>query len=78
MTVFGVRPPLLQFANNQRLYYWWFHRLKSVAHGLTAVDLHEAALSFEYTAKITLQLQPWAIPKTLAYVNGHSRRSDHL
>ena len=48
MTVFGMRPPELQFVNNQRLYYWWFHRSKPVAHGLTAVDLHEAALSFDY------------------------------
>ena len=48
MTVFGMRPPELRFVDNQRLDYRWFHRSKPVAHGLMAVDLHEAALSLDY------------------------------
>ena len=82
-TVFGMRPPELQFVNNQRLYYQWFHRSKPVACGLMAVDLHKAALSLEYAEcgwvdglNATITLQPRAIPEILAYVNGCSRGSD--
>ena len=78
MTVFGVRLPELQYVNNQRLYFWWFHRLKPVAHGFTAVYCMRQPYLLSTLPLSHYNQAGLYLAKTLAYVNGHSRGSNHL